>query len=197
MGTMTKTPELEALWHESSARLRAWFERETGDASAAEDLVQETFVRVHERLDTLVDADSVRAWVGKIARNVLIDHRRRRMASGSDESAAVETAAAPEEETTLDATVAGWLEDFLRELEPSDAAALRRVDLEGRTQAELAAAEGLSLAGAKSRVQRARARLRARLEACCSFAFDARGGIVDYARRAPTACDPDGCAEDC
>jgi RNA polymerase sigma-70 factor (ECF subfamily) len=195
MGTMSATPELEHLWRESSARLRAWFERETGDAHEAEDLVQETFVRVHERLETLLDAGSVRAWVGTIARNVLVDHRRR--TTRAEDGPGVERAPVPEEEPSLDATVAGWLEDFLAELEPADAAALRRVDLEGRTQAELAAAEGLSLAGAKSRVQRARARLRARLEACCSFAFDARGGIVDYARRRRADCAPEGCSEDC
>lgn len=184
---MTETPSTEALWRESSARLRAWFERETGGASEAEDLVQETFVRVHERLDTLLDASSLRAWVGRIARHVLIDHRRRH---GHRAAAAheLETAPADPADDNLDPVVAGWLEATLAELEPADAQALRLVDLEGRTQRELAEAQGLSLSGAKSRVQRARARLRERLEACCAFAFDARGRIVDYEPRKRDEC---------
>jgi len=187
MGAMTASPSIEALWRESSARLRAWFERETGDPAEAEDLLQETFLRVHERLDTLQDAASLRAWVGTIARNVLVDHRRRRgprASSAADEH----ELPAPEPADDLEAVVAGWLEAYLAELDPADATALRRVDLEGRTQAELAALEGLSLSGAKSRVQRARARLRERLEACCAFAFDARGGIVDFQRRGGGEC---------
>jgi RNA polymerase sigma-70 factor (ECF subfamily) len=183
MEAMSKPPSVEALWRESSARLLAWFTRETGDASEAEDLLQETFVRVHERLDTLQDAASLRAWVGTIARNVLIDHRRRhgtRAATAADEG---ELPAASRPSDGLDAVVAGWLEAFLAELDPVDAEALRLVDIAGKTQRELAELQGLSLSGAKSRVQRARARLRERLEACCAFLFDARGGIIDFERR--------------
>ena len=201
MDGMSPDPELERLWRDSSARLRAWFERETGDATDAEDLVQETFVRVHERLDTLHDAASVRAWVGTIARNVLVDHLRRRAVRSAEtiapEGAPGELAAtSPEPDPRLDQTVAGWLDEFLARLAPEDAAALRLVDLEGRTQAELAARAGLSLSGAKSRVQRARARLRADLEDCCAFAFDGRGGLLEARRRAD-GCVIERCDDDC
>ena len=40
--------------------------------------------------------------------------------------------------------------------------------------------QGLSLLGAKSRVQRAREKLRDLLPQCCHFEFDRRGGIVGY-----------------
>ncbi len=210
MGAMSTASELEALWRDSSARLRAWFERECGNAADAEDLLQETFVRVHERLDTLLDASSVRAWVGRVARNVLVDHLRRRGARAggaalADGTAPEPSAPDPEREAGLDRTVASWLEDFLARLAPEDAVALRLVDLEGRPQSELAARAGLSLSGAKSRVRRAREKLRGALEQCCTFAFDARGGILAARRRAggqalegPCAPDPGGaCDEDC
>ena len=150
-------------------------------------------MRVHERLDTLVDAACVRAWVGTIARNVLGDHLRRRSTRGAPPGEIEGELPATTTAANLDPIVASWLEAFLHELEPEDAAALRFVDLEGRTQAELAEREGLSLSGAKSRVQRARARLRARLEACCTFAFDARGGILNARRRADGRCLGEGC----
>jgi len=195
MDTMTPPSATEVLWRESSARLKAWFERETGDACEAEDLVQETFVRVHERLDTLLDASSVRAWVGKIARHVLIDHQRRRgnrAAAVVDQDVSGASAEANDLDDNLDANldpvVASWLEAYLSQMDPADAEALRLVDLEGKTQRELAELQDLSLSGAKSRVQRARARLRERLEACCALAFDARGGIVDYEPRRPDEC---------
>jgi RNA polymerase sigma-70 factor (ECF subfamily) len=188
---MTASPETGALWERSSAHLRAWFERRSS-AADAEDLLQETFLRVQERLDTLEDADSVGAWLARIARNAWIDHLR---AAGRPEGALEPEAAGPttESDANLDRTVAAWLEDFLAELEPADAAALRAVDLEGRTQRELAAEQGLSLSGAKSRVQRARARLRQRLEACCALAFDARGGILSATKRARGRCPEGGC----
>jgi RNA polymerase sigma-70 factor (ECF subfamily) len=191
---VTTRPEVEELWRESSARLRSWFEQHTGSASDAEDLVQETFLRVHERLDTLLDAGSIRAWLGTIARNVLADHHRRCGGAAATEPVEEEHARAPAQESNLDSVVAGWLEGHLGELEPADAEALRLVDLEGKTQRELAARQGLSLSGAKSRVQRARARLRERLEACCTFARDARGGILEARRRADGRC-AEGCGD--
>jgi len=185
---MSSAPEpgaVEAVWRASSARLRGFFARHVGP-DEADDLVQETFLRVHQHLDSLVDAPSLRAWVGRIARNVLADHARRRATTRAE--AAPEELAEPAPEPELERTVAGWLEGHMCELEPEDAAVLRQVDLQGRTQQELADALGLTLSGAKSRVQRARQKLRARLEACCSFAFDARGGLLDFQRRRRTDC---------
>jgi len=195
MQAMSSASELEHLWRDSSARLRVWFERHT-NAADAEDLVQETFIRVHERLDTLLDAASVRAWLGTIARNVLVDHRRR--ATRAADVSALPDPPQPDDSgpgmrENLDLTVAGWLDDHLRELEPADAEALRVVDLEGRTHKELAERQGLSLSGAKSRVQRARTKLRARLEDCCAFAFDARGGILSYEKRRRECCEDERC----
>ena len=187
---VTSSADTEALWRESSARLGAWFERETGSASDADDLLQETFVRVHERLDTLVDAASMRGWVATIARNVLADHHRRR---GSAEASVDEETAARAGEDPIERTVAAWLESFMDQLDPRDAEALRFVDLAGHTQAELAERHGLTLSAAKSRVQRARAKLRARLEACCGFAFDARGGILAVEKRRRGTCSGNGC----
>ena len=58
--------------------------------------------------------------------------------------------------------------------------ALLLTDVQGLSQKQLAEQQGLSLSGAKSRVQRARDKLRDLLLQCCHFEFDRRGGIVDY-----------------
>jgi len=192
------------LWEESARRLRAWFERRTGDAHDAEDLVQETFARVQARLGTLRESERVGAWVGKIAANVLADHGRRlrdRRApaptAGSSragllaELSAADTSSEREADE-LRAAVAGWMEAFLAGLDPADERILREVDLGGRSQAEVARDLGLAPSSVRSRVQRARARSRRDLEACCSFAFDARGGLNAVRRRAASDCGCDG-----
>jgi RNA polymerase sigma-70 factor (ECF subfamily) len=60
-------------------------------------------------------------------------------------------------------------------------------ELDGKTQRELARAAGLSLSGAKSRVQRGREQLKTLLLACCHVEFDRRGGVIAYEPR-PGAC---------
>jgi len=58
--------------------------------------------------------------------------------------------------------------------------ALLLTEYEGLTQKELGQRLGLSLSGAKSRVQRARDQFRDLLLECCHFEFDRRGTIIDY-----------------
>lgn len=45
--------------------------------SDAEDVTQETFVKVHRTLATLRDPEAFPAWICRIARNVALDHARR------------------------------------------------------------------------------------------------------------------------
>jgi RNA polymerase sigma-70 factor (ECF subfamily) len=185
-------PDLQVLWAAASGRLHDWFERRTGQAQDADDLVQETFLRVQSGLERLRDAERLDAWIHVIATNVLGDHHRRR---GRVQLALDELEPEQPEpdgpDVALHQAVAGWIEAFLERLEPEDAAVLRTVDLEGRPQSEVARELGLAQSSVRSRVQRARARLRRHLEACCSFAFDARGNLTGATRREKRPCDCD------
>jgi RNA polymerase sigma-70 factor (ECF subfamily) len=60
--------------------------------------------------------------------------------------------------------------------------AVELAEFEGLTQRALADRLGISLSGAKSRVQRAREQLRTMLLDCCRIETDARGGVVDCQR---------------
>jgi RNA polymerase sigma-70 factor, ECF subfamily len=94
-------------------------------------------------------------------------------------------------------------EDVQAELAPSVAAmvnalpepyreALYLTEYQGLSQRDLAVRLGLSFSGAKSRVQRAREKLKQLLLDCCHLEFDRRGRIIDYQPRCAccttTAC---------
>jgi RNA polymerase sigma-70 factor (ECF subfamily) len=57
-------------------RLHAYLVRMRGSAHVADDLVQETFLRMHRARATFAKGASVVPWMYTIARNVLIDHAR-------------------------------------------------------------------------------------------------------------------------
>jgi RNA polymerase sigma-70 factor (ECF subfamily) len=61
-------------------------------------------------------------------------------------------------------------------------------ELDGLTQQELANRLGISLSGAKSRVQRGRAQLKQMLDECCTFEFDRRGKVIGCEPREQTSC---------
>lgn len=73
---MPSNSSTDAIWTHLSSDLRRFIRRRVSDDHVADDLLQETFVRVHRNLPTLQEADRLAAWVYQIARNVIHDHHR-------------------------------------------------------------------------------------------------------------------------
>lgn len=185
-------PGTQEVWLALAADLLGWFRRRGCSTELAEDLRQETFLRVHRGLADLRQSERLSPWVYRIARSVLIDHSRRSRPEDPlpDDALADPTATGGLPGSTgdhrPDRLVASWLPLMIDTLPEATARALRRVELEGWSQAELAEAEGISASGARSRIQRGRRLLRARLDACCEVAW--QGEVVDWRPRAPSDC---------
>lgn len=99
-----------------------------------------------------------------------------------------EELAAPEPASDPVAELASCLQPLVADLPETYQSALVLAELEGLPQKEVARRLGLSLSGAKSRIQRGREQLRQRVLACCDVEVS-RNGIVGYERRA-AACAP-------
>ncbi len=170
----------ENVWETFHVPLQQFIRRRVSDDATAEDLLQDVFLDIHQHIDTLRDVKKLESWIYQVTRNAIIDYYRSKRAT-----------------TTLDAPEALHLteelpdEDIISELFPSvraivlslpekDRQALILTEYQGLTQKELAERLGLSLSGAKSRVQRAREKLKQQLLACCHFELDRRGHIIDY-----------------
>ncbi|NNF87678.1 MAG: RNA polymerase sigma factor SigZ [Acidimicrobiia bacterium] len=177
----------ESVWREFSDRLRGFLGRRVSSAADVDDLLSDVFVKVHSRIETLEDETRLAPWLFQITRNTLTDYYRRRPAP----AAALDGLDAPTVEDDEDAAalIAASMRGLVDRLPPKYREALVLTEFEGFTQAEMAAELGLSVSGAKSRVQRARAMLRDDLLECCHFEFDRRGNVIDYEPR-PRCCAP-------
>ena len=82
-------------------------------------------------------------------------------------------------ENNLNEMVGIWLEEFKKDLDPKYQEALQLVDIEGISQVELAHRLGISVSGAKSRVQRGREQLKQKLIDCCPVKTDQYGNILE------------------
>lgn len=182
---MTDAARTEVLWERFSSDLAAWFGRRGASPDAAEDLLQETFLRLHDRGETLADEHRVAGWVQRVARNVWIDHLRRAHGRATEDELPDR---GEEELDDVQGTVAGWLAGFVAEPPEPYREAVELAELQGLPQAQVAERTGLSLSGAKSRVQRGRAKLREALLRCCAFALDGRGGLVSWSRKRDCSC---------
>ena len=80
----------------------------------------------------------------------------------------------------------------LAELSTEDREAIVLCDLGDMTQARFAELKGLSLPGAKSRVQRARRHLRERMSQACQVRFDEAGRVCCFVPRPPLPAPASG-----
>lgn len=176
------------VYDELDSGLRSFIRGRVRDPELAEDILQDVYLKIHSRIGALRDEEKVRAWVYRVARNAVNDHYRaaRPMAELPDLPYTPEDPAEEEVARRLSESV----RRFLDALPAPDREALVLTEYEGLTQAQLAERLGISVSGAKSRVQRARARLKALLLECCHFELDRLGGVIDYRPRAD--CCPVG-----
>jgi RNA polymerase sigma-70 factor (ECF subfamily) len=181
------TPELSLAWEQVRAQLRALIRRRVSDPEAVEDLVQEVLLRFTSAAAGDEQIRNVTGWLGRVARNAIIDYYR--MRKNLDPIEAASQVADPSAWPFVDASdnhaareLARCLGPLLKQLPAASREALELTDLDGLTQAAAAEALGLSFSGMKSRVQRARLQLRALLVACCPVHLDRRGAIIDYMR---------------
>ncbi len=165
------------IWAEFGGRLRVFIARRVNDEADVEDILQDVFLRIHARLDSLDDQRKFGGWVYQITRNAIVDHYRGRrpMSDLPDSLAAPESPPGD----VADELLPG-IGPMLLLLQPEDREALLLTEVERLTQQELANRLGLSLPGAKSRVQRARRRLKDAFVDCCRVEFDRRGGVAAY-----------------
>lgn len=180
--------EAFARW---AADLRTFVRRRVADEHAADDLTQEVLARFAVQLQGDDKPRDPAAWLFRVARNRIVDHlratrTRQQVATGVDERL-LEAASEPADDLDL-APLHASFRAFVHELPPLDREALLLTHYEGLTQAELARRLAVPVSTAKSRVQRARARLAEALAECCTFELDRRGGIVDYRRRGSGDC---------
>jgi RNA polymerase sigma factor (sigma-70 family) len=166
--TQPMTPETIARLVSSHGRFLAFLERRVASREAAEDILQEAFVRALARGDALRSEESGQAWFYRLLRNALVDHYRR---AGAQARALTAVASEPEREApaadALLSTVCECVSELIETLKPEYAEALRTVDLAQNDLATYARATGITNNNASVRLHRAREALHKQLILSC------------------------------
>lgn len=151
------TPHLDALY-----RLAY---RLTGTVADAEDLVQDVLIKLYERREELGSIREIAPWAKRVLYNRFIDQTRRfqrqRLQVVADDfidNAVADPSSSPSDDPSRD------LERALTQLSDDHRVVVLLHDAEGYKLEEIQEITGTSLGTIKSRLHRARARLRAILE---------------------------------
>ncbi len=169
-------------WRQHKAEIRGFLAYRCGSALEADDLLQEVFLKALLQGKDFCGLDNPRAWLFHVARNLLLDRLRltkEQVPLPDDLFAESVSELAPIDLLTH------CLPRVLSELSAEDRQAVMFCDIQGMTQKAYARHLGLSLPAAKSRVQRARLRLRTQLAEACQVTFDDEGTVCCFVPRPP------------
>lgn len=144
--------------------------------AAADDLMQEVFMKVFSKLDQYAGVVPFEHWTSRVALNTCRDHLRARqrcreirVSDLAEEEAAMLDAIADDNPSRPDSETHGVAArdlacKLLESLGPEDRIVIQMIDLEGRSAEEVRAVTGWSITGIRVRAFRARRRLRKTIE---------------------------------
>lgn len=157
------------LRHQAS--VRGFLVRLTGDPALADDIAQETFIRMLRHAGRFDDRYSMKTWLLTIARRILINHHRKQKRIKPDSGRPEQ--AAPREDAPDERTARKDRQDYLKRkldeafdhLGPIQRDVLLLFYQQQRSILEIAEMLAMPEGTIKSHLHRARAALKARLEA--------------------------------
>lgn len=165
---------------EMAVPLKGFVRKHIANEEHAEEITQDVLLKIFSGIGSLKDNSRIQPWIYQIARNAIIDYYRKTDKSIEFVELFEEVEDNSNEDQNSNKEIAGCLKAMIESLPDKYKEAILQVELNDLTHKELAELLGISISGAKSRVQRARKMLKEMLTSCCSLEFDVMGNIIDY-----------------
>ena len=171
------TQELNRVWGELNADLERYICTKVNHQDHCNDILQDVYLKMVANVDKIKSVDNVKAYLLRISANTIADHyRSKKITEGA---ADIDHPEISLNECCQSTGISDrFLKQAISELPYKYRDALIKTDLEGMSQKEYADSLSISVSGAKSRVQRARMKLKDLILKCCDYQFDKYGHIL-------------------
>jgi len=184
---------LQAITEQFRAEIFAYIKSKVSDPAIAEDVTQETLIKVGRALAKGTMPEHFRGWLYQIARNTIIDflvesRRFVRLEDSTLNREASNSEASDPDDGEFRKNLFSYTLNVIDTFPVEDREALVLTEIDGLSREELAAELKISLTAAKSRVHRARAKLRKAIEKCCRLVTDPYGRVIDWQNRRSPPC---------
>lgn len=164
------------IWNEMNEQLFNFVNQKVKDSNLSKDIVQDVFIKVFSKIESLKNKDKIVSWIFQITRNEIINHFRKQNFNGS-------TKEIPELkilDENLTTEFSKCMLPMINSLPEKYKEAIKLSEIDNVSQKELAELLNISYSGAKSRVQRGREMLKFSLQNCCTISTDKYGNVTDY-----------------
>lgn len=141
------------------------------DKSSANDIFQNTFLKIHDNLSALKDDKKARSWIFQIARNEIANYFNK-------ESKYVEQLGPIKEDGFQNYQHVCCFDKFINDLPRIYKETIEHVYIKGEKQKDAAKSLNISLENVKARIGRAKALLAKKFNECCKYEFDKDGRLI-------------------
>jgi RNA polymerase sigma-70 factor (ECF subfamily) len=161
------------IWTCYSEDLKRFIVSKIKDVTIADDILQDTFIKIHKKLHTLKDITKLKSWCFTIARHLILDYWKTANITFQIAHYEKETVALEGEHKEQDC-----LRGILKNLPKKYRDPIFLSDIKGLKQQEVADQLQQSLPTTKSQIQRARRLIAEGFMDCCGFKVNKRGNLV-------------------
>lgn len=163
----------QQVWKTYSEDLKRFIISKVKDIAIADDILQDTFIKIHTKLHTLKDVKKLKSWCFTVARNSILDHWKATNQTFEIANFEAETILKEDEHTEKDC-----LRGILQSLPKKYRDPIFLSDIKGLKQQEVASQLKQSLPTTKSQIQRARKLIAKGFIDCCGYVLNDDGKLV-------------------
>lgn len=165
--------QTQDIWNTYSDDIKHFILSKVKDAVVTDDLLQETFIKVHTKLDTLKDSNKLKSWLFAIARYTVLDYFR-----NNNITYEMSEAAMVFDDQKLEHTKEDCLKGIIKSLPKKYRYPLFLSDIKGIKQAQISEQLHLPLPTVKSQIQRGRKLIAQGYIYCCDLKVNDAGYLV-------------------
>ncbi len=165
--------ETQLIWSQFSEALKKFIISKVKDETVAEDLLQEIFIKIHLKKETLQKKDRLKSWLFAIANNAINDYFKKHNKPKIEiNDNLTEDKGEPQDHDAKDCLL-----PLILNLPKKYKEVLLLTDIKGLKQAAAATELRITLTATKSRVQRGRDLLKQGFMQCCDYTLDENGHL--------------------
>ncbi len=164
----------QEVWSTYQKDLKQFILSKVKEEAVADDVLQDVFIKIHTKLDTLKEETKLKSWVFTIARNVVMDYfkSKKKKIEVSEFNIGVEVF---EDYSHSEKDCLGGI---IKNLPKKYRTPLFLSDIKGMKQLEIANQLNLPLSTIKSQIQRARKMITKGFMDCCGYKLNENGKLV-------------------
>lgn len=171
----------KTIWEEFSNQLQKYILKRVNNFDDAEDILQDVFVKIHLKKNSVVESEKLIGWIYAITRNSIIDYYKQKSNGAKDEQLNENKFIRTEKNKNLSyLELKKCINPFLSNLSQEEKQLIISVDIKLQPQTELAKELEIPYPTLKSKLQRVRKKMKKMFFECCTFEVDSKGQVIDF-----------------